>query len=473
MLLLEFNEINWAVIDRLVAARGATFLPNFARLRERGAWALQTAVERPPLLDPWITWVTLHTGVSPAVHGASVLEQDASTILAKRSWQYVSEAGGSVGVFGSISATCDPSPLRGFVIPGPFAPSDDTYPPRLRPVQEVNRRYTQAHNHTSRAPGPLDAVRLGVKLLGLGLRASTCVRAALQLAHERFAPHLRWRRASLQPLLNFDVFEKLYRTQRPDFATWHSNHAAHYMHHYWRAWDDSEFAVKSPPVERQQYGDAVPFGYRICDELLGRAFALIDDDTVLVVASSMGQQPYASEKYLEGKIVVRLKRIEALLELIGGHGVQEATPTMVPQWNLVIPEATRRLSIRRQLEGVRRLVGGVAEAGFAVSEVGTTLTITPLGLPRLTTGIQYVFPATSDLAESRHELEELFATDTPTVKQGMHHVDGILAFFGKRIKCGVHLAPCSNLDVAPTMLQMMGLDPPKVMEGRVLHEALA
>ena len=58
VLLLEFNEINWAVIDQLLKQHGASYLPNFVRLREQGAWSLQEAVERPPHLDPWITWVT-------------------------------------------------------------------------------------------------------------------------------------------------------------------------------------------------------------------------------------------------------------------------------------------------------------------------------------------------------------------------------------------------------------------------------
>ena len=472
VLLLEFNEINWGVIDQLIADRGARFLPNFVRLRAQGAWALQSAVERPPLLDPWITWVTLHTGVSPAVHGASVLEQDAESILAKRTWQYVAEAGGSVGVFGSISAY-PPAPLRGFMVPGPFAPSDDTFPTSLQPVQAINRRYTQAHNKTSKAPSAGESMRLGAKLMRLGLRPSTCMRVAAQLVRERILPHARWRRVSLQPLLNFDFFAKLYRDERPDFATWHSNHAAHYMHHYWRAWDDSKFATKSPPGETKRYGEAIPFGYQVCDELLGRAFDLIDDQTVLVVASSMGQQPYVSDKYDQGKIVVRVKSIEALLELLGRDGVQEAVPTMVPQWNLVVPDAIRRQSIQRQLEDVRRIVAGVTEAGFAVTEVGNALTVTPLGLARMVQGIEYIFPATSLRGVSRHAMEDLFATDTPTVKQGMHHINGMLAFYGKGIKRGVNLPCCTNLDVAPTMLSIMALGLPTVMEGRVLHEAMA
>ncbi len=472
VLLLEFNEINWGVIDKLIADHGPDYLPNFTRLKRDGAWALQSAVERPPLLDPWITWVTLHTGVSQAVHGASVLGQDAETITAKRTWQYVSDAGGSVGVFGSISAF-PPEPVKGFFVPGPFAPSDDTYPPDLRPVQAINRRYTQIHNKTTRPPGALESLRNGARLLRLGLRPSTCARVAAQLANERLRPHVRWRRVSLQPRLNFDFFSQLYERGRPDFATWHSNHAAHYMHHYWRAWDDTKFPVKAPAEERAKYGQAVPEGYRLCDELVGRAMALIDDDTVLVIASSMGQQPYISDKYREGKIVVRIGKIDALLDIVGRDGIVEVVPTMVPQWNLSVPDATRRRELIAQFEGIRRTVGDVVEPAFAVAETGEILTITPLGLAQHPPGIRYRFPAMANRPERSVGIDELFAVDVPTVKQGMHHIDGMLAFYGAGIRRGAALPKCTNLDVAPTMLTLMGIAVPPVMEGRVLSEALA
>ncbi|MCW7537519.1 hypothetical protein OOT46_06595 [Aquabacterium sp. A7-Y] len=466
VLLLEFNEINWHVVDRLIASRGESFLPNLSRLRREGAWGVQSAVERPPLLDPWITWVTLHTGVSQAVHGATVLEQKGETIRSKRTWHYVSEAGRKVGVFGSISAY-PPEPVKGYMVPGPFAPGDETYPPRLQPVQAINRRYTQVHNKTTRPPGMLENVATGARLFGLGLKPSTCVRIAGQLARERVSPHLRWQRVSLQPRLNFDFFASLYRNERPDFATWHSNHAAHYMHHYWRAWDDSDFPVKSPPDEKRKYGEAVPYGYRVCDELLGRAMRLIDRDTVLVLASSMGQQPYISEKYREGKVVVRVKDIEALLKVLGREGVTEVVPTMVPQWNIHVPDAEARAALKARIEAARRSVAGVEEAAFAVEETEDCLTLTPLGLARPEQGVRYSFPQRAAGAQASYALEALFAADTPTVKQGMHHIDGMLAFYGAGIR-PAQLPPCTNLDVAPTLLSLMGLPVPAVMEGRVI-----
>jgi len=250
VLLLEFNEITWSIIDPMIA-RGR--LPNMARMRREGAWASPEALEKPPHLDPWITWVTMHTGVDRSVHGATVLEQDSKTIKAKRSWDYVTDAGKSVGVFGSISAY-PPRPVPGFMVPGPFAPGSETYPEYLRPVQDLNRRYTQVHNQITEASGPLGMIKEAADVFRLGMTPATAGRIVQQLALERARPHLRWKRVSLQPLVNYDVFASLYRRYRPDFATWHTNHAAHFMHHYWRAMDDSQFPVPASPEEKIKYG---------------------------------------------------------------------------------------------------------------------------------------------------------------------------------------------------------------------------
>ena len=52
--------------------------------------------------------------------------------------------------------------------------------------------------------------------------------------------------------------------------------------------------------------------------------------------------------------------------------------------------------------------------------------------------------------------------------QGMHHIDGLLAFYGAGVRRGVRLPDCTNLDVAPTLLALMDVAVPAVMEGQVL-----
>lgn len=467
VLLLEFNEITWSIIDPMIAEGR---LPNLARMRREGTWASPEALEKPPYLDPWITWVTLHAGVDRSVHGASVLEQDARTITAKRSWDHVVDAGKSVGIFGSIGAY-PPRAVPGFMVPGPFAPGSETFPEYVQPVQALNRRYTQVHNRTSESSSPLGMAREALEILKLGLQPATLARVAGQLALERVQPHMRWKRVGLQPLINYDVFAKLYQRYRPDFATWHTNHAAHFMHHYWRAMDDSKFPAPATPEEKTKYGRAVEYGYELCDELLGRFMKLVDRDTVLVLASSMGQQPYVHELFPEGKITVRFKDVKQILNLVGARGVTETVPTMVPQWNVRIPEASERARVGG-LIAAARCEGGTYPNAITVEETGDILTLTPRGLSRRGESVRYFFPDAPNARKEGYDLEELFACDVPTPKEGMHHPRGLVVFYGAGVKRGQELTDVSPLDIAPTMLSLLDIPQPDAMKGRVLSELL-
>ncbi len=468
VLLLELNELTWSILDRLIAEGR---LPAFAKLKREGTWASPESVDAPPHLDPWITWVTVHAGVDRSVHGATVLEQDATTIRAKRTWDYVVEAGKTVGVFGSISAY-PPRPVPGFIVPGPFAPGSETYPEYVMPVQALNTKYTQVHAGTEGEEGLVAMVKTGLDLVELGLRPATVARVLAQLTRERVAPHERWRRVVLQPLMNLDFFEKLYTRYRPHYATFHTNHAAHFMHHYWRAWDDSRFLTKSPPDEKRHYGEAVPYGYEIADEIVARAMRFVDDDTVLVIATSMGQQPYVADLFPEGRIVVRFKDIRRTLSFLGIEGVTEIVPTMVPQYNLRIPDAAQRRRAFQRLDGAY-VTGNVRPKAFFVEETGEILTVTPGGLDRPNADLRYFFPDAPEAKPSGHLLEEHFVCDTPTPKQGMHHPTGVLCLWGPGIAKSREITGSTNLDILPTTLRLLGVPVPAHLPGRVLEEAWA
>ncbi|MBK8253187.1 MAG: alkaline phosphatase family protein [Polyangiaceae bacterium] len=465
VLLLEFNEITWKVAERFM---GEGKMPTLARLRAEGTAAAPEALERPPHLDPWISWVTLHTGVDMSEHGAMVLEQDVSTIRAKRTWDYALEAGKSIGIYGSISAY-PPRPVPGFMVPGPFAPGPETYPRFVGPAQALNRKYTQVHHKNAEADSLLTMAKMGVDLLKLGLTPETCVRIAAQLATERVKPYMHWKRVALQPYVNFDFFSKLYGMFKPDFATWHSNHAAHYQHHYWRAWDDTGFAVPSTPEEKKKFGGAMPHGYQVIDDLLNRFLRIIDDDTVLVVTSALGQKPYTHDLYPEGKVCVKFKNVRQILEIVGATGVGDVVPVMDPQWNVRISDATERSRVRDALLAVRRDNAPTPD-GITVDEVGEILTITPRGLAKMDGQAKYHFPLRHGSTKS-FTFDELFRGYGDTPKEGMHDPTGMMLMYGPGIERGLFIEHTTDLDVAPTLLALMGIGAPENMQGRALSEA--
>src|SRR5205814_7605110 len=131
-------------------------------------------------------------------------------------------------------------------------------------------------------------------------------------------------------------------------------------------------------------------GYRVMDDLLGRFVELADDDTVIAIVSALGQKPYSSDLYPEGKVCVKFKDVRQVLSLLGAKGVTDVVPVMDPQWNVKIPDEKERAPVRDALRAARRENAPTPDA-ITVDEVGEILTVTPRGLAKLDGAMRYTF----------------------------------------------------------------------------------
>lgn len=466
ILLVELNEITWRLIDPLLKRNE---LPALADLIRRGVRGTPLAPEVPPDLDPWISWTTVFTGRPPHEHGVKFLEQPPDTVQGPKIWDLVAKAGKSLGVFGSTMSWPPRTDVKGFVVPGTFSPGTETHPADLKPIQDLNITYTRAHTPVGgeklKKPGKL-SLFLGLRRLGLKL--STVFRVLNFLVKKKLKLAPEWQAVSLQPVINADLFAHLWRQHRPDFATFHTNHVAHYQHRYWRSFDPTPFLEKPPAEEVNKFGGCIPFGYRVADEVLGRLTGLVDENTVLIVASGLGQQPYVVEEFREGRSVLRLQDITRTLELIGVAGKCRPYSVMAPQWNIEFDSLDAQ---KLAVDGFNRAYYGTPDRElFACTEMGNTLCVNiRQKLPRpLDWDAPCVFPTTG----RQVPLRELVAEKDATPKQGYHEQAGVLVMAGPGIKAGATVNQCSTLDLAPTMLALMGLPIPAYMTGRVLSEVL-
>src|SRR5688500_16209122 len=118
LLLLEINEIPWRLIDRHLSDPA---LSHLGRFFSRAAQYTSVAVDTGEL-SPWVTWPTLHRGMSNQQHGIKNLGQDPSTFRGKPIWEEIREQGGTIGICGSMQSwpPIDPGP-GGFYMPDTFA----------------------------------------------------------------------------------------------------------------------------------------------------------------------------------------------------------------------------------------------------------------------------------------------------------------------------------------------------------------
>lgn len=463
VLLVELNEVTWDLIDPLIE-QGK--LPTFARLKREGAWATPMSVDMPPHLDPWITWTTVYTGRPQEDHNVFFLEQPPETIHAERIWELCHRRGLRVGVYGSL-CSWPPQEVNGFYVPDTFAQDMSTYPASLEPIQELNLTYTRSIRLPTDHDGLWFKAQLGARLFALGLSAGTAARVARQLAIERTNPELRWRRVALQPMVNFDFFGKLYRRHQPHFASFHTNHVAHYMHTYWKAMAPEAFPQMTSPDEARTYGAAIEHGYASADKLLGRMLRLLDGATVLVVASSMGQKPYISQ-LRNGKPISQLRSLDRLMEIVGLNGRVRALSTMSDQFNLYPDTAAIGEEVTNILEAA--YIDEPGRTMFDIHRVEESLTVNLKFYEETAENSRCVFP--------HRETDNTFLYSdlvygTGLVKSGCHDPKGMMILYGPGIRTGWQVADANNLDIAPTLLKLLGLPVPEEMRGRVLREVFA
>jgi hypothetical protein len=221
LIFLELNEVNFDYI-RGYAAQGK--LPTFERLLRDHGCALTESEQEYEHLEPWIQWVTAHTGKSYAEHGVFRLGDIVNHEI-PQIWERLEQSGLRVGAISPMNAK---NRLRdaAFFVPDPWTRTRVDAPPVLRSLYAA---IAQAVNDNA-------AARVTSRSLLNLLRGILAYASPSNYpAYLRMAATVRghsWRKAMFLDLLLADVFMHEVRRTRPHFASLFVNAAAHIQHHY-------------------------------------------------------------------------------------------------------------------------------------------------------------------------------------------------------------------------------------------------
>jgi len=458
VIVLELNELSPTLIDRLIA-RGE--LPNFARLRAQSLEAVTDAAEPALNLEPWIQWVTIHTGLSYAQHGVFNLD-DGPKLDAPRVWDVISEAGEPVWVCGSMNAAAPRAGLNGWFMPDPWSSAVKPYPERdLSPFCRFVQAYVREHDRPTAPLSAADHARFAAFMVANGLSARTVRDTVRQLVGEVGRKDSRWRRAAILDRLQWDLFRAQYRRLQPTFATFFANSTAHFQHYHWREMEPGLFTVQPSAAERDAYADAIPFGYRKMDAIVGEALQLAGPDTAIVLCTALSQQPLLRYEAQGGKQVFKPKDPAALIRFAGVDEPYRYAPVMAEEFHLRFDSEAAAERAEARLAGVRL---GSGEAVIKIRRTGAEIfagcliTATP--------------PADTKLvALTNHTagFHDLYAA-LEGLKSGGHHPDGVLWIRTPQQVRRVVRRKVSLTELAPTFLALCGLPPSSVFAARAMPE---
>jgi hypothetical protein len=442
LILLEFNELCPTLMDTFIQQG---LLPNFARLRGEADTYVTDAGEDPPNLNPWIQWVTLHSGQTFAQHGVFHLG-DAASRKVRMVWDDVSDAGHETWICGSMNIAVQPG-FRGRVLPDPWDAATPAKPEKLEHYMKLVRAYVFEHTSGKR-PVTLGTIsHFAWFMLRNGLSFSTVWRIARQLFDER-SHDSSWKRASILDLLQFDVFRSGYRRNRPLLSTLFFNSTAHYQHAFWRNMRPDLFTIKPNAKEQESKANAVLFGYQSMDRLLGEVFKMAGGNAVIAFATALSQQPCVSWESDGGKTFYKPHAMENALRF---SGIDPSTcriePVMSEQFHLRFADETAAAGAKSLLDGVR-LDTGVPVFGSRLEGSSVFMGCRIYG----------ELPAGVRVAAGTREcgFNELFY-QIEAIKSGMHHRDGMFWIRSPGEHGHAHQEKISLTEVLPLLLHGMGL----------------
>ncbi len=300
LLFLELNEINFESVS-YYCSQGR--LPHFARLIERCGWSMTHSERQYEHLEPWIQWVTAHTGLTFAQHGVfrlgDIIAHDLPQI-----WEQLEQRGLRVGAISPMNAKHrlrDPA----FFVPDPWTRTDISAPPSLR---RLSNAISQAVN---------DNAQRKVSVSSAGALIAGILRYARPANYLRYAAlaatvlRRHWNGAMFLDLLLADVFVREVQRTQPDFATLFLNAGAHIQHHYMFSAACYGGPLRNPDWYAPRGRDPVFEAYALYDHVLGtvqRAFP----QARIMIATGLHQVPFEQLTYYW-----RLKDHAAFLRSIG------------------------------------------------------------------------------------------------------------------------------------------------------------
>jgi len=481
-------------------------LPSLSYMIENGVYSeLRSTV---PILSP-AAWSSFMTGKNPGKHGIVgffTREKDSYDVnvvnstyrSAREIWTLLSENDKKVGVV-NVPLTYPPKSVNGFMITGMLTPpnSDNfTYPPLLK--EEVEK---------IAGGGTLDPLLTSLEREEVFL-------------NELFDSTEKLAKISLL------LFEK----QKPDFFMVVFNGTDYIQHRFWKY-----INPKHPEYETEKfvkYRELFLNFYQKIDEILGNFLKMADERTTVIVMSDHGAGPLHKYMHvnswliqmgllkLKKRLLTRLKRflykigitpvkiVNALFSIhLGniriktnrtdkklqnistklfmsfsdvnwsktkaysiGSGViyinlkgREPSGTVSPgqEYESLRAHITTRLYELKDPETGEFVIEKVykKEEVYSGSHIDTLPDLVFIPKPGYTTFEEHGFAANSVITQSKSV-------------SGTHKLNGIFIMKGGGIKKSTTLQDTSIMDLAPTILYLLGLPIPTDMDGKVLEEAL-
>jgi len=351
---IELNELDFALLQGY--ARDGS-LPTFQRLLSTHDLIPTIAETDATHLEPWIQWITVHTGLTFAQHGVFRLGDIVDTDL-PQVWEILEERFGlHVGAISPMNAR---NRLRhpAFFVSDPWTRTPTTGTWDLKLLAEAVAQAVNDNAHGRITFGSYCRLAAGA-LVNVG--AANLPTYAKLAASSRTK---KWRKALLLDLLLGDAFIRQWQRTKPDYASLFLNAGAHIQHHYMFSSRHYRGPLANPSWYVEHSVDPVGEVYAIYDRILHNFLTRLPD-VRLLLCTGLSQQPNVRVIHY-----YRPKDHGALLQALGVCDVVGIEPRMSRDFLVVFASDAAARAAQLQLESFRAPDGSGV---FSVENRGRTL----------------------------------------------------------------------------------------------------
>lgn len=335
LLSLELNEVNFETLQDYITDGK---LENFSKLFEKYGFISTTSETQYEHLEPWIQWVTAHTGLTYDEHKVFRLG-DIVKFDHKQIWETLEERGVSVGAVSPMNAnnaTKNPK----YFIPDPWTNTEVTGGWFIKKFYQALSQTVNDNASAKITPQSFLFLVLGLLRYGRLTNYFQYVQLALKSKKKK------WNKALFLDLLLADVFIKLQKRKMPQFATLFLNAAAHIQHHYMYSSRFYKGERSNPKWYVSADHDPIFEVYNLYDKIIGQLINKFPEARIQLL-TGLHQIPYPKSTYYW-----RIKEHSSFLEKLGVSFV-DVQPRMSRDFLVVCESAEAAQNAGRILQDIK------------------------------------------------------------------------------------------------------------------------
>lgn len=300
LILIELNEINFDIVKKYISN---TKLKNFSFIINNN-FKTTTAEKEYSKLEPWIQWVSVHTGMDADEHKIFRLGES-KTFNYEQIFEKVQKKNLSVGVLFSMNAI-NKNEKYEYFIPDPWT---ETQPSNNFWCKVLNKAIKQSVNDNS-------AKKIELKSYLIILLA--CLRFIRPSKYIYFFKLIlnsikkKWYKVLVLDYLISEIHLNFIKNKETNFSTVFYNAGANIQHHYFLNSKKINTKIKNPDWYINPKHDPIEDMLKLYDRILKSYLDLIDEGYSIIFATGLSQEPYDRVKFY-----YRLKDHNSFLKKVG------------------------------------------------------------------------------------------------------------------------------------------------------------